>query len=77
MYFNFFLFYVHLLGVWFYLLVDVYFLTSGASSPEWVKPTAEGGGIGFLFICFGFVICSFAICLCLFLLLLLFLFLST
>jgi hypothetical protein len=24
---------------------DVYFLTSGASSPEWVEPTAEGGGL--------------------------------
>jgi hypothetical protein len=22
-----------------------FFLTSGASSPEWVKPTAEGGGL--------------------------------
>jgi hypothetical protein len=25
------------------LHLDCYFLTSGASSPEWVKPTAEGG----------------------------------
>jgi hypothetical protein len=36
--------------------------TSGASSPEWVKPAAEGGGllrICFLFICLLFVICSF------------------
>jgi hypothetical protein len=33
----------------------VYFLTSGASSPEWVYPTAEGGGgIGFLFSMFLF-----------------------
>jgi hypothetical protein len=23
----------------------LFFLTSGASSPEWVKPTAEGGGL--------------------------------
>jgi hypothetical protein len=22
-----------------------FFLTSGASSPEWIKPTAEGGGL--------------------------------
>jgi hypothetical protein len=33
-------FYVDLLCVCFYL--GVYFLTSGASSPKWVKPTAEG-----------------------------------
>jgi hypothetical protein len=51
------MFYVHLLCVCIYL-VD-YFLTSGASSPEWVKPTAEGGGIGFLFVCFCFSICSY------------------
>jgi hypothetical protein len=31
--------------------LDVYFLTSGASSSEWVKPTAEGGG----FVCFDFL----------------------
>jgi hypothetical protein len=33
--------------------------TSGASSPEWVKPAAEGGGLSricFLFICLFFVI---------------------
>jgi hypothetical protein len=64
-FFFFFLSYVHLLCVCFYL--DVYLLIGGASSPEWVKPTAEGGGIGFLFICFCFVICSFVICLFLFL----------
>jgi hypothetical protein len=43
-------------------LPDIYFLTSGASSLEWVKPTAEGGGICFLFICVCFVLCSFVIC---------------
>jgi hypothetical protein len=32
---------------------DVYFPTSGASSPEWVKPTAEGGGLFLLvFVCY-------------------------
>jgi hypothetical protein len=31
-----------------YFQSDVYFLTSGASSPEWVKPTAEGGGLSLL-----------------------------
>jgi hypothetical protein len=40
---------VHFICLWFYL--DSYFLTSGASSPEWVKPTAEGGGL-FAFLCF-------------------------
>jgi hypothetical protein len=25
--------------------LSLFFLTSGASSPEWVKPTAEGGGL--------------------------------
>jgi hypothetical protein len=38
-----------------YLLVlrlDFYFLTSRASSPEWVKPTAEGGGLFLLFFAF-------------------------
>jgi hypothetical protein len=35
---------------------DVYFLTSGASSPEWVEPTAEGGG----FVCFDFL--CFSVC---------------
>jgi hypothetical protein len=25
--------------------LSLIFLTSGASSPEWVKPTAEGGGL--------------------------------
>jgi hypothetical protein len=57
------------------MFIYVDFLTSGASSPEWVKPTAEGGGICFRSICFWFVICSFVICL--FLFLYLFLFLST
>jgi hypothetical protein len=57
------------------MVIYVYFLTSGASSPEWVKPTAEGGGICFRSIRFWFVICSFVICL--FVLLFLFLFLST
>jgi hypothetical protein len=56
----FFVFYVHLLCVCFYLVV--YFLTSGASSPEWVKPTAEGGR-GFPFVCFCFAICSY-VCFC-------------
>jgi hypothetical protein len=44
-------------------------LTRGASSPEWVKPAAEGGlsSICFLFICLLFVICSSVICLLLFL----------
>jgi hypothetical protein len=32
-------------------VLDIYFLTSGASSPEWVKPTAEGGGL-FLLVVF-------------------------
>jgi hypothetical protein len=60
-------FYVHFLCVYFCL--DVYFLTSGASSPECVKPTTEGGGSSscFLFVCFCFVIFCFVICLCLFL----------
>jgi hypothetical protein len=32
---------------------DVYFLTSGASPPGWVKPTAEGGGVLLLvFFCY-------------------------
>jgi hypothetical protein len=26
-------------------LFTVWFVSSGASSPEWVKPTAEGGGL--------------------------------
>jgi hypothetical protein len=39
---DFYSFYVYLFFVCSDL--DVYFLTSGASSPEWVKPTAEGGG---------------------------------
>jgi hypothetical protein len=33
--------YVYKLCVYF----SFFFLTSGASSPEWVKPTAEGGGL--------------------------------
>jgi hypothetical protein len=44
--------------------------TRGASSPEWVKPAAEGGGLSricYLFICLLFVICSSVICLLLFL----------
>jgi hypothetical protein len=28
-----------------YAFIFIFFLTSGASSPEWVKPTAEGGGL--------------------------------
>jgi hypothetical protein len=39
--------------------------TRGASSPEWVKPAVEGGGLSgicFLFICLLFVICSSVIC---------------
>jgi hypothetical protein len=31
----------------FFFFVFCYCKTSGASSPEWVKPTAEGGGICF------------------------------
>jgi hypothetical protein len=34
--------------VYVYFQSDVYFLTSGALSPEWVKPTAEGGGLSLL-----------------------------
>jgi hypothetical protein len=30
-----------------YSLFTVCFVSSGASSPEWVKPTAEGGGLEF------------------------------
>jgi hypothetical protein len=29
----------------FFFFFFFFFLTSGASSPEWVKPTAEGGGL--------------------------------
>jgi hypothetical protein len=29
----------------FFFFFFSFFLTSGASSPEWVKPTAEGGGL--------------------------------
>jgi hypothetical protein len=34
------------------------FLTSGASSPEWVKPTAEGGGL------LGIYVSSYLHCFC-------------
>jgi hypothetical protein len=43
----------------FFVLSRLFFsFTRGASSPEWVKPAAEGEGICFLFICFLFVTCS-------------------
>jgi hypothetical protein len=35
-----------------------FFLTSGASSPEWVKPTAEGGGL------LGIYVLSYLRCFC-------------
>jgi hypothetical protein len=54
-----------------FVLSRLFFLiTSGASSPEWVKPAAEGSrlsGIGFLILCFLFVIFSSVIFLVLFL----------
>jgi hypothetical protein len=50
-----------------FVLSRLFFLfTSGASSPEWVKPAAEGGGllgICFLFSYLLFVICSSVVCL--------------
>jgi hypothetical protein len=56
--------YVHLVCVCFvFVFLNVHFLTSGASSPEWVKPTAEGEGICFRFMGFCFAISSFFICL--------------
>jgi hypothetical protein len=41
---------------------DCYFLTSGASSPEWVKPTAEGGGLFVAFLCFCVRLLSTMLC---------------
>jgi hypothetical protein len=34
------------------VLFRLFFFTSGASSSEWVKPTAEGGGLFLLFLAF-------------------------
>jgi hypothetical protein len=35
------------LSFFFFFFILYYYKTSGASSPEWVKPTAQGGGICF------------------------------
>jgi hypothetical protein len=40
------------LGLTPFSLFTVGFVSSGASSPEWVKPTTEGGGLEFrMFVC--------------------------
>jgi hypothetical protein len=42
--------------------LDCYFLTSGASFPEWAKPTAEGGGLFVAFLCFCVCLLSTMLC---------------